>query len=119
MKLIFLQIYDMYNSVMDHNKNPLRHIPDPVARLWIMTVLAWMWCIAFGLYLGSVIYMGISLVAHFGILFMIMFTASIFYDAENRGDSWILALRLDQLKDKIKRNRKKLNKSVWSLDKEA
>ena len=53
------------------------------------------------------------------LIFMIMFTASIFYDAENRGDTWILALRLDQLKDKIKRNRKKLNKSVWSLDKEA
>jgi len=119
MKLIFLQIYDIYNSVMDHNKNPLRHIPDPVARLWIMTVLAWMWCIAFGLYIGSVVYMGISLVSHFGVLFMILFTASIFYDAENRGDSWILALRLDQLKDKIKRNREKLNKSVWNLDKEA
>ena len=40
MKLFFLHLYDMYNSVMDHNKNPLRHIPDPVSRLWIMTVLA-------------------------------------------------------------------------------
>ena len=112
MKLLFLQLYDIYNSVMDHNKNPLRHIPDPVSRLWIMTVLAWMWCIAFGLYVGSVIYMGISLVAHFGILFMIMFTAAIFYDAESRGDSWLLALRWEQLQYKIKLNRKKLNKAV-------
>ena len=119
MKLLFLSLYDMYNSVMDHNKNPLRHIPDPVSRLWIMTVLAWLWCIAFGLYVGIVIYMGVSLVDHMGILFMIMFTASIFYDAERRGDSWILALRLDQLRAKIKENRKKLNKSVWNLDKEA
>ena len=63
--------------------------------------------------------MGVSLVAHMGILFMIMFTASIFYDAERRGDSWILALRIDQLRAKIKENRKKLNKSVWNLDKEA
>ena len=119
MKLYFLWLYDLYNSVMDHNKNPLRHIPDPVSRLWIMTVLAWMWCIAFGLYIGSVIYMGISLIAHMGILFMIMFTASIFYDAERRGDSWILALRVDQLKEKIKFNRRKLNKCVWDHDKEA
>ena len=119
MKLLFLSLYDMYNSVMDHNKNPLRHIPDPVSRLWIMTVLAWLWCIAFGLYVGSVIYMGVSLVAHMSILFMIMFTASIFYDAERRGDSWILSLRIDQLRAKIKENRKKLNKSVWNLDKEA
>ena len=119
MKLLFLQLYDIYNSVMDHNKNPLRHIPDPVSRLWIMTVLAWMWCIAFGLYVGSVIYMGVSLVAHFGILFMIMFTAAIFYDAESRGDSWLLALRWEQLQYKIKLNRKKLNKAVWDLDNEA
>ena len=112
MKLFFLQLYDMYNSVMDHNKNPLRHIPDPVSRLWIMTVLAWVWCIAFGLYIGSVIYMGLSLVAHMGILFMVMFTASIFYDAENRGDSWLLYLRWQQKKDK-------LNKCIWDIDKEA
>ena len=104
---------------MDHNKNPLRHIPDPVSRLWIMTVLAWMWCIAFGLYVGSVIYMGISLVAHFGILFMIMFTAAIFYDAEIRGDILLLSLRWEQLQYKIKLNRKKLNKAVWDLDNEA
>ena len=119
MKLLLLQFYDLYNSVMDHNKNPLRHIPDPVSRMWIMTVLAWMWCIAFGLYIGSVVYMGISLIAHFSIIFMIMFTASVFYDAENRGDSWLLALRVDQLKERVKLNRKKLNKCVWELDKEA
>ena len=112
MKLFLLQLYDMYNSVMDHNKNPLRHIPDPVSRLWIMTVLAWLWCIAFGLYIGSVIYMGVSLIAHMGILFMIMFTASIFYDAENRGDSWLLRLRWQQRKDKT-------NRCVWDIDKEA
>ena len=119
MKMMFLKFYDLYNSVMDHNKNPLRHIPDPVSRLWIMTVLSWMWCIAFGLYIGSVTYMGVSLASHFGIIFMIMFTTSIFYDAENRGDSWLLALRVDQLRLRIKQNRKQLNKSVWDIDKEA
>ena len=39
-KLAFLWFYDCYNAVMDHNKNPLRNIPDPVSRMWIMTVLA-------------------------------------------------------------------------------
>jgi len=55
-KLAFLWFYDCYNAVMDHNKNPLRNIPDPVSRMWIMTVLAWMWSVVFGAYLGSVIY---------------------------------------------------------------
>ncbi|MDG1820170.1 MAG: hypothetical protein P8H31_10120 [Porticoccaceae bacterium] len=95
-KLAFLWFYDAYNSVMNHNKNPLRHIPDPLSRMWIMTVLAWMWSIVFGLYVGSVIYMGISLAAHFILLFMLTFTAAVFYDAERRHDSWLLNLRLAQ-----------------------
>ena len=95
-KLAFLWFYDAYNSVMNHNKNPLRHIPDPLSRMWIMTVLAWMWSIVFGMYLGSVIYMGISLAAHFMLLFMVTFTAAVFYDAERRHDSWLLNLRVLQ-----------------------
>ena len=93
---MFLKFYDLYNLVMDHSKNPLRHIPDPLSRMWIMTVLAWMWCIAFGIYIGSVIYMGVSLVAHLALLFMITFTAAVFYDAEKRNDSWLLKLRKEQ-----------------------
>jgi membrane protein YdbS with pleckstrin-like domain len=92
-KLFLLRFYDAYNYIMDHNRNPLRHIPDPVARLWIMTVLAWMWCIAFGITIGSVVFMGISMVAHVAILFMVFFTASVFYDADRRHDSWLLNLR--------------------------
>ena len=95
-KLAFLWFYDAYNYIMDHNKNPLRHIPDPLSRMWIMTVLAWMWSIVFGIYVGSVIYMGISLAAHFILLFMVTFTAAVFYDAERRQDSWLLKLRLEQ-----------------------
>ena len=92
-KLAFLWFYDCYNAVMDHNKNPLRNIPDPVSRMWIMTVLAWMWSVVFGAYLGSVIYMGISIASHFILIFMVAFTAAVFYDAEKRHDSWLLQLR--------------------------
>ncbi len=92
-KLAFLWFYDCYNAVMDHNKNPLRHIADPVSRLWIMTVLAWMWSVVFGIYVGSVIYMGISIASHFILIFMACFTAAVFYDAERRQDSWLLQLR--------------------------
>ena len=44
---------------------------------------------------------------------MIMFTAAIFYDAESRGDSWLLALRWEQLQYKIKLNRKVIEKYNW------
>ena len=36
-------IYNSWNGIMDHNKNPLRHIPDMQVRHMIMQVLAFMW----------------------------------------------------------------------------
>ena len=97
LKIFFLWFYDCYCSVMDHNKNPLRHIPDPLSRMWIMTVLAWMWSLVFGIYVGSVIYMGISMAAHFILLAMVTFTAAVFFEAERRQDSWLLKLRSENL----------------------
>ena len=91
-----LKCYEMYKTVMDADYNPLRHIPDPASRFWIMTVLAWMWSVVFGIYVGSVIYMGISIASHFILLFMACFTAAVFYDAERRHDSWLLKLRAQQ-----------------------
>jgi len=86
----------VYNWIFDHSKNPLRHIPDPLSRMWIMTVLAWMWSVAFGIYIGSVIYMGISLAVHFILLFMVTFTAAIFFEAERKQSTWLLKLRKEQ-----------------------
>ena len=96
MKLMFLKFYDVYNWIFDHSKNPLRHIPDPLSRMWIMTVLAWMWSVAFGIYIGSVIYMGISLAVHFILLVMVTFTAAVFFEAERKQSSWLLKLRKQQ-----------------------
>jgi len=96
MKLMFLKFYDWYNWIFDHSKNPLRHIPDPLSRMWIMTVLAWMWSVAFGIYIGSVIYMGVSLAVHFILLFMVTFTAAVFFEAERKQSTWLLKLRKEQ-----------------------
>ena len=46
-------IYNCWNVVMDHEKNPLSVIPDFSTRHMIMQVLAWMWCIVFGIIVGS------------------------------------------------------------------
>lgn len=93
MPRLFLKFYDFYNFVMDHNRNPLRHVQDPVARMWLMIVLAWMWSIAFGLYFASVYYIGLSLIGHLAILFMVFFTAGVFYDAERNNEEWLIKLR--------------------------
>ena len=46
MKKLALRLYDAYNYIFDSSKNPLRHIPDPPSRLFIMIILATMWAIS-------------------------------------------------------------------------
>lgn len=93
MKKAFLWIYDSYKYVFDSSINPLRHIPDPVSRMWIMIVLAKLWSGAFAIYLGSILYFGISLAAHIILLVMFFFTVAVFHDAEKNQSSWLLKLR--------------------------
>ena len=97
MKQFGLWMYDNYEYIFNHNKNPLRHLPDPLARMWIMVVLSWMWSVTFGcLILSSVIGAGISMAAHFLLLCMVTLTVSIFWQAERDGDVWLLKLRKEK-----------------------
>ena len=52
-----------------------------------MIILATMWSGAFAIYLGSIIYFGISVAAHIVLLLMVFFTAAVFYDAR---ENWQL-----------------------------
>lgn len=96
MKHIAFGIYRFYKYVFDSTKNPLRHIPDPVSRFYIMTILATMWSFCFAMYFGSIILFGVSLGAHIVLLLMLFFTISVFYDAERNKSSWLLKLRKQQ-----------------------
>ena len=96
MKSFGLWIYDAYQYIFDSSKNPLRHIPDPASRMFIMMILAFMWSGAFDIYLGSIIYFGLSVAAHIVLILMFFFTVAIFYDAEKNNSSWLLKLRRDK-----------------------
>ena len=74
-------IYDNWNIVMNHDKNPLKNIPDTNTRHMIMQILAWMWCIIFSLYFGSFVVFGITAVAHFLLVFGTFMTAATFATA--------------------------------------
>ena len=93
MKEFALRIYDYYKYIFDSKRNPIRHIPDPVSRFYIMTILAGLWSFSFSVYIGSIIYFGISLAAHAILLLMFFFTMAVFYDAEKNKSSWLLKLR--------------------------
>ena len=58
-------VYDAWNSIMDHNLNPLRHIPDLQVRHMVMQILAFMWSAIFALQSANVMLnFTISSIAH-------------------------------------------------------
>ena len=77
-------VYDSWNSVMDADKNPLRHIPDLQVRHMVLQVLAWMWCVAFSLYIGSFWFMGASMLGHALLLAAIVVTVATFETAKRK-----------------------------------
>jgi len=96
MKKFGLWIYDSYKYIFDSSRNPLRRIPDPTSRMFIMSILAFMWSGAFAVYLGSILYFGLSVAAHSILILMFFFTVAIFYDAERNKSSWLLKLRSEK-----------------------
>ena len=67
-------VYDAWNSVMDMDRNPLRHIPDLQVRHMILQILAWMWATTFALWMGSIYAFGISTLAHLFLIAAIVVT---------------------------------------------
>jgi len=77
-------IYNSWNVVMDHEKNPLSNIPDFSTRHMIMQVLAWMWCIVFAIIVGSMWAGVFSMILHVLILGAIAITVATFETAKRK-----------------------------------
>lgn len=86
-------IYDSWNGIMDAKFNPLRHIPDTNTRHMVLQVLAWMWCMVFSFYMGSVFVFGASAIAHIIFLAAIVVTVATFETAKRKPEFF---LRMEQ-----------------------
>ena len=75
---------DIWKMVMDWRYNPLRHIPDTNTRHLVMQMLAWMWCIIFSMWIGSIVVFGISSIAHALLIAGVFITAGVFETAKRR-----------------------------------
>ena len=82
-------VYDSWNSVMNAEKNPLRHIPDLQTRHMVLQILAWMWATTFALWMGSIYAFGISTLAHLFIIAAIVVTVGTFETAKRRPSFFI------------------------------
>ncbi len=74
----------LYHLIMDSKHNPLSYIPDTNTRHLVMQILAWMWCIIFGMSVGSVTVFGISAVAHALLIAGVFITAGVFETARRK-----------------------------------
>ena len=74
----------LYNLIMDSRYNPLRHIPDNNTRHLVMQMLAWMWCIIFSMWMGSIVVFGISAIAHALLIAGVFITAGVFETAKRK-----------------------------------
>jgi len=74
----------LYNLIMDSKRNPLSYIPDTNTRHMVMQLLAWMWCIIFGMSVGSITVFGISAVAHALLIAGVFITAGVFETARRK-----------------------------------
>ena len=84
---------EFWNSVMDHQKNPLSNIPDFATRHMIMQVLAWLWCIVFGIIVSSMWAGVISMILHIILLTAIAVTVATFETAKRSPRSFSYGLR--------------------------
>ena len=82
-------IYDIWESIMNHDRNPLKNIPHTNTRHMIMQVLAWMWCIAFSSYFSSMWIFGVTAIAHIIILAAIAVTVATFETARRKPDFFL------------------------------
>ena len=77
-------VNDSWNSIMNAEINPLRHIPDLNTRHMVLQVLAWMWCICFSLWVGSMWVFGFTAIAPVFILAAIVMTVGTFETAKRK-----------------------------------
>ena len=77
-------IYEMWNSVMNADHNPLKHIPSLQTRHMILQILAWTWASSFALAYGSLWIWGFSMVAHLCIIAAVVVTVATFETAKRK-----------------------------------
>ena len=76
--------YNAYKSVMDSKYNPLSNIQDITIRHLVMQLLAWMWCIIFSMWMGSIFVFGVSAIVHALLIAGVFVTAATFETARRK-----------------------------------
>ncbi|MBB44003.1 MAG: hypothetical protein CMM44_09605 [Rhodospirillaceae bacterium] len=74
---------EQYTSIMDSNKNPLKHLPQ-VQRFQLMVLLSIMWSTVFSIAIGSWFWWGELVVGHVAVAVGIILTSLTFGSAKQK-----------------------------------
>ena len=69
---------------MDSRYNPLVNVQDVTTRHLVMQMLAWMWCIVFSMWMGSILVFGVSAVVHAILIAGVFITSATFETARKK-----------------------------------
>ena len=86
-------VVELWNVVMEHDHNQLKHVGDIQVRHIVLQVLAWMWCIIFAMSTGSITVFGVSVVAHALVIAGIVVTVATFQTARIQPNRFITLAR--------------------------
>ena len=70
-------IGEMYDGVMDPEKNPLSRLPK-IVRFQYLLILSYIWSVVFTIWVGSSIVLGPTIIGHSAVLVAIFFTSGLF-----------------------------------------
>ena len=78
--------HSAYQLIMDSKYNPLANIQDVTTRHLVMQMLAWMWCIVFSMWMGSILVFGVSAVVHAILIAGVFITVATFETGRKNPD---------------------------------
>jgi hypothetical protein len=86
-------IFTAWNFIFDHEKSPLRHIPDFSVRHMVFQMLGWMWSIVFALATGSYLILGVSLLGHAILIAALAITAATYAAAMKQPEMFLIRVK--------------------------
>jgi hypothetical protein len=82
----------LWDYIFDHEKSPLRNIPDFNVRHMVFQMLGWMWALSFAIAIGSYTLLAVSLIGHAVLIGAAAITVAT-YTAATKRPRYFLSLR--------------------------
>jgi hypothetical protein len=86
-------ISSIWAFIFDHERSPLRHIPDFGVRHMVFQLLGWMWALSFSLAICSYTFLAVSMIGHIILIGAVAITAATYTAATKRPQMFLVRSR--------------------------